>query len=321
MPTRRKYLLNPAPFVMGVINPAMKKKKKHPRKNSAKKSRRAGIKVLRKPTRNPRPKKRVKHRAKKNSFQLKHILVENATRRPAKKKKQHRKNPSSKKSTRPAMSKKHRAKKKHYKKNPSSKRRRKSSRRMRNPMGAIREVFNPNMLIVAGSAIATNVGINMVMNRLVVGDATGKRPFDLPGVDYTQPPSLFYQKNGYILAAYKLLIGAGVGYLLRNQSARVSQGAILGATITAGSDVFRTAGLINAQGTIGTIPGLSRNYPARNGTGFLPGTNTRFTGPAQSFLSPTSNSVPRPRGMGAAVGPNMLVNTQDMVEGSFRGAN
>ncbi len=317
MPKRAKYLLNPAPFVMGVVNPAMKKKKKkHLRKNSAKKSRRPGIKVLRKPTRNPRPKKRTKKRAKKNSFQLKHILVENSHRKSPRKKT--RKNPSSKKSTRPAMSKKSHKKKKHYKKNPSSKRR-KSSRRMRNPMGVVSEIFNPNMLIVAGSAIGANVGLNMIMNRFTAGDATGKRPFNLPGVDYTQPPATFYSKNGYILAAYKLVVGGFIGYMLRNQSARVSQGIILGTTITAGSDVFRTAGFINSQGTIGTVAGLSRNYPARAGMGFLPGTNTRFTGPAQSFL--TMNNVPRPRGMGAAVGPNMVNHTQGQTEGSFRGAN
>ncbi len=322
MPKRAKYLLNPAPFVMGVVNPAMKKKKKkHVRRNSAKKSRRPGIKVLRKPTRNPRPKKRTKKRAKKNAFQLKHILVENSHRKSTRKKT--RKNPSSKKSTRPAMSKKHRPKKKHYRKNPSSKRR-KHSRRMRNPMGVVSEVFNPNMLVVAGSAIASNVGLNMIMNRFTAGDATGKRPFDLPGVDYTQPAATFYQKNGYILAAYKLLIGGFIGYSLRNQSARVSQGIILGTTITAGSDIFRTAGFINAQGTLAmtSIPGLSRNYPARPGMGFLPGTNTRFTGPAQNFLvNSAMNNVPRPRGMGAAVGPNMLNHTQSQVEGSFRGAN
>lgn len=322
MPKRAKYLVNPAPFVMGVINPAMKKKKKHYRKNSAKKSRRPGIKLLKKPVRNKAKKHRAKKKrahAKKNAFQLKHVLIENSHKKKRGHKKKHRKNPSPNKSTRPAMSKKRHSKKKHYKKNSTRKYRKKGSRRMRNPMGVVTEIFNPNMLIVAGSAIGANVGINMIMNRLVVGDATGKRPFDLPGVDFTQPPATFYQKNGYILAFYKLLLGGGIGYLLRNQSSRVSQGIILGSTITAGSDIFKTAGLINAQGTLGNVPGLSRNYPARPGMGFLPGTNTRFTGPAQNFL--TTNNVPRPRGMGAAVGPNMVAHTQSQVEGGFRGAN
>ncbi len=189
-------------------------------------------------------------------------------------------------------------------------------------MGVVKEIFNPDMLIVAGSAIASNVGLNMIMNRLVVGDSTGARPFNLPGVDYTQPAATFYQKNGYVLAGYKLLVGGFIGYLLRNQSARVSQGVILGTTITAGSDIFKTAGLINAQGTLGNLQmlGVGRNFRSGAGAPWPPTSNGAiYNNPALSMID--SSNVPRPRGMGAPVGAGTMADMKRQAGGAFNGAN
>lgn len=328
------YRLNPAPaFVMHIANPKRGKKKKSRRLKNPSGRGRGGIFVVRKPKRNPRPKKRShkKRAKKKNPFQLKHVLIEN----PAPKKRKHkkrRKNSVRKKkytSTRRPnpMSKSKRKHKKSSsrKRNPRRSRSRSRMRRMRNPMGAIKEIFNPDMLIVAASAIATNVGTNMIMNRLVVGDATGARPFNLPGVDYTVPAATFYQKNGYILAFYKLGLGAVVGYMLRNQSARVSQGVLLGSTITAGSDIFKTAGLINAQGTLGNlsmlgVTGVSRNFRSGAGAPWPPMSNGAiYNNPALSMIQ--SGNVPRPRGMGAPVGPGTMADLKRQGGGAFNGAN
>ncbi len=204
------------------------------------------------------------------------------------------------------------------KRNPvrRSRRRRSSSRRVRNPISSnIREMFSPNMLTLAGGVVIGNVGTAMIINRLVAPPAGSTRPFDLPGVDYTVASAEFYTKNAVALAFYKLAIGIAASYLLRNQSPRLSQGLAIGSVAGAINDVLKKTGVITPTGT---IAGVGRNFSAR-GAGYLPGTNTRFTGPAQRFLSPT-NGVPRP-GMGAAVRRGFTERTAAKAESAFGSAN
>ncbi len=197
----------------------------------------------------------------------------------------------------------------------------------RNPVGGfVRELFGPDMLSVAGGVVIGNVGTTMIMNKLVSANpTTGQRSFDLPGVDYSmlanpQTAATFYSKNAWMLAIYKLAIGGAAGYLLRNQSPRLSRGILIGTAATAVSDVLKNTGILSPTGTLSLMNrGTSRYYPPARGAGYLPGTSTRFTGPGQQFL--TQNGVPRPRGMGAQVGPATMTNLERQAESAFRGAN
>lgn len=330
-----KYSANPAPYALIVANPKGGKRRNKKRRNPAK---RRGIFVIRKPKRNPSTKvsvmktRRRRHRAKRrNPAKLRHVLMLN----PRKRRRSKRRGRSL--FTRNPMKKHRRRRGARRSRNPVSRRSaprrmgRRSRRRFRNPLpGVVQDLFGPDMLTFAGGVVVANVGTSMIMNRLVAGNAQGQRPFDLPGVDYsmlgTANAAQFYSKNAWLLALYKIAIGGSAGYLLRNQSPRLSRGILVGTVATAISDVLKNTGVLSATGAL-TWPGASgthryfagtgRNYSPR--LGFVPGTPTTFTGPAQSFL--TANNVPRPRGMGARVGPSTMTGVQENSEGAFRGAN
>ncbi len=342
MKKARKYLINP-PFALVVANPKGKRAAKKRRNPTKARRGRAGIFVIRKPSRNPsaplpamKTKRRRKHRSKRrNPAKLRHVLMLN----PKRKTRRRRRARSKIFASNPMKTKHRRRGKRRRSRNPMmsrrgvrrSGRRRSSTRRFRNPMPAIAsQLFGPDMLTLAGGVVIANVGTTMIMNRLVAGNpTTGVRPFNLPGVDYsmlgTAAAPTFYTKpqNVVMLALYKGAIGATAGYLLRNQSPRLSRGILVGTVATMISDVLKGTKVLSSTGTL-TWGGMGRNYPAmgrnfRAGTGFLPGTSTRFTGPGQNFL--TANNVPRPRGMGAVVGPNMVRNTAAMAESAFGAAN
>lgn len=335
-----KYHINP-PYALIVANPKGGKRRAKKRRNPAKAARKPGIFVIRNPKRNPSTKsapvmktrRRRRSRLKRrNPAKLRHVLMLNPRKRRRSKRrgtslfirnpmKKHRKRRSRGRRSRNPMSRR------------SAPRRmgRRSRRRFRNPIpGVVQDLFGPDMLTFAGGVVIANVGTSMIMNRLVSGNAQGQRPFNLPGVDYsmlgTANAAQFYSKNAWLLAIYKIAIGGSAGYLLRNQSPRLSRGILVGTVATAISDVLKNTGVLSATGQLswpgasGTgrvFNGTGRNYAPR--VGLLPGTNTIFTGPAQGFL--TANNVPRPRGMGARVGPSTFAAVQDHAEGSFRGAN
>lgn len=355
-----KYLINPVPFVMTVANPGGKKRgRKAKRRNPAASKKSPGIFVIRKAKRNPvkaPPMKSTRRKARRKSARRnppmgagvagggpirrkvgakawhhkRGTYVYNPLRKAAKRRKA-RRNPAKSPfySSIKTMSKKTRRRgSRRRTRNPISRGarrrsgRRSSARRFRNPIPIVSELFGPDMLSLAGGIVISNVGTTMIMNRLLTANpTTGARPVNLPGVDYSalaNPATAanFYKDNAWALALYKLGMGAGAGWLLRNQSPRLSKGMLIGSVATAISDVLRNTGVLSPTGT---IRGMGRNFPA--GMGYLPGTNTRFTNPGQQFLATGVNNVPRPRGMGAAVGTNMLANTQGQVEGAFRGAN
>lgn len=188
--------------------------------------------------------------------------------------------------------------------NPARGRRRSRSRRMRNPVGgAVGEIFNSNTLTLGVGIVAAQVGTNLVLNKLRATEMATQG--NLPGLKPGQESVL-------AIMLYKLVIGAGVGYLLRNQSPRFSQGMIIGSVAGALSDVLMQSRVLQTAG-------VAKNFYARPGMGMIPGTSTRFTGPAQRFLM-NSNNVPRP-GMGAAVRPGFVRAAQNQTEGAFRGAN
>lgn len=191
--------------------------------------------------------------------------------------------------------------------------------------GFVRDLFGPDMLSLAGGVVISSVGTTMIINSLVSANpTTGQRKFDLPFIDYSMlanpaTAGTFYSKNALPLAGYKLVLGGLAGYLLRNQSPRLARGLLIGTVATAFSDVLKSTGFITASGSLSLTRGAGRNYAAARGAGFLPGTSTRFTGPAQQFLA--ANSVPRPRGMGASVGPGSMATMERQSESAFRGAN
>lgn len=187
--------------------------------------------------------------------------------------------------------------------NPARGRKRSRSRRMRNPVGVVTDIVNSNTLTLGAGIVTAQVGTNLVLNKLrrTQMATQGSLPGLKPG-----------QESALAIMIYKLAIGAGAGYLLRNQSPRFSQGLIVGAVAGALSDLLMQSKILQTAG-------VGRYYGSgRPGAGaYLPGTSTRFTGPASQFLQ---NSVPRP-GMGAAVRPGFVQRAENMSEGAFRGAN
>lgn len=195
---------------------------------------------------------------------------------------------------------------------------------MRNPLPIVRDVFSSDILATTGGVLGGSVLANTVISKLVMGNATGVRSFDLPGVDYTMLVSTdplvratFYTKNAWMLGFYKLIVGAGTGLVLRRYSPRLGAGVIAGGMLAAGTTILQANNLLTASGTL-VSRGTGRVLYPGQGVGLLPGTPTRFTGPAQQFLR---NGVPQPRGMGARVGPNTMPTMMAQSEGQFRGAN
>lgn len=187
-----------------------------------------------------------------------------------------------------------------------SRRRRGFSRR--NPPGDfIQDAFRQDSLTVAGGVLLGSTAPALLVNRMAASASMNK----LPGITGT----------GYGRTAWKLGIALSAAYLLRNKAPRLAEGIMYGGVASAGLDVLNKSGAMSQiSGAIApAAAGTGRFFPGgRNGAGFLPGTNTRFTGPAQSFL--TRNNAPRP-GTGAMVGRNFVRNSEKQSEGAFRGAN
>lgn len=305
MPARSKYLRNPG-FGILVANPKKRKKRRAKKRNPAKSK--PGIFVIRKATRKNPVKKRTQRRRprskkRRNPLKVRHALVMNPKRRRRARRARNvrRRNPRSRRSeriillnpmkTRRRRSRSRRRNRAVMHRNPVRRSHRRRSRRMRNPIGVVNDLFNPNMLAVAGGVVLGNIGTQAIMNRILTGGANGQRMFDLPGVNYTVAPNQFYAQNAWVLAFYKLGIGAGAWYLLRNQSPRLANGIAIGAVAGGISDVLKNTGVLQNMG-------VGRYFRSPNGTGsYLPGVPTQFTGPASSFLQ---NGVPRP-GMGDMV--------------------
>ncbi len=337
-----KYLKNPVPFAMTVANPKGGKRKaiKKTRRNPAKaRSAGAGVFVIRSPKRNPIMKKSRRKVAKKRrnpATRVKRAAVKR--RRPAVKRRRNvakkRRKISSVFSRNPMKTRKRRRGSRRSR-NPmarsGAKRRsgRRSSRRrsrsfMRNPFPMVKDVFSSDILATTGGVLGGSVFANTVISKLVMGDATGKRAFNLPGVDYsmllsTDPlvKQTFYTKNAWALGLYKAVVGAGTGLALRKYSPRLGAGVIAGGLLAAVTTVLQANNLITPAGTLASR-GTSRNYPAaRNGTGvYLPGVNPMFTGQASAFLTP---NVPQlnPRGTGAQVNRRFMQALPGMVERPF----
>lgn len=309
MKPRARYLINPIPFGIVVANPKRKSKK---RRNPM--SKKPGIYVIRKGRkRNPR-KKRRRSAKRRNPLKLKHILVTNPHRRRAHKKR--RRNPHqiaamskrTRRKTRKATYRRNSARR-----NPARRKNRRSRvRRMRNPIGIVNDMFNPNMLTFAGGVVISELGTRMIMNRLISGDPVNHVPaMKLPGINYTPPVGVVYtaaapwdiwRDNAWMIAAYKLVIGGVAGYLLRNQSPRLSQGIMVGAVAGAITDVVAVTGVLKeARGT-------HRYFPGPRGAGaYVPGVPSIFTGPAAGFLG---RGAPMARGTRTMVSPRQA---NDMV--------
>ena len=164
-------------------------------------------------------------------------------------------------------------------------------------MGIVNDFFNPNMLALAGGVVVGNVGTQMIMNRLLTAGANGQRPFDLPLVNYATPAGQFYAQNAWILAGYKLVIGIGASWLLKNQSPRLSNGIAIGTVAGAISDVLKTTGVL-------ANVGVGRYFPSRGTGAYVPGVPSIFTGPAGQFLN---GGAPQPgRGTGAIVNRSFM---------------
>lgn len=213
------------------------------------------------------------------------------------------KNPTMKKSKRsrkrarnPVRSSK-RGRSRRHSRNPS---RRRGSRRMRNPVAIVSDIFSPENLAVGTGALAGVVGTRWLVNTLLQGDNTGKRMFDLPGITYptaTAPMTAaqFTDKNKIALAIYEAALPAAIGYVLRNQAPRFSRGVMLASVVNLGIALLK-------QTDIGTKAGLSYGVGAflpRGARTFIPGVPPMLSGPATSFIN---NGAPVPsRGMGAVV--------------------
>ncbi len=174
--------------------------------------------------------------------------------------------------------------------NPSRGRRRGRSRRMRNPVGVVSDIFSSHNLTLGAGIVTSQVGTNMVLNQLRASQMAinGSLPGLKPG-----------QESAMAIMLYKLVLGAGVGFLLRNQAPRFSEGMIIGSVAGAMGD------LLAQSRVLASLPGgagVGRYFPAarRSIGGYTPGVPAIFTGPAGQFLN---NGAPQPRrrGMGAIV--------------------
>lgn len=203
---------------------------------------------------------------------------------------------------------------------------RRSSRRSyrRNPFPMVQDVFNSDILATTGGVLGGSVFANTVISKVAMPDATGAIPVKLWGVDYAPLASAdpavrltFASKNALPLFFYKALIGGVTGAVLRRWSPRLGAGVIAGGVLAGATGFLQAQGLINAAGSLQSR-GTGRVLYPGPGVGLLPGTSTRFTGPAQQFLR---NGVPQSRGTGARVNGDTMPMMQAQSEGQFRGAN
>jgi hypothetical protein len=338
---KKRAKKNPVPFAMVTANPK-KRRAKTKRRNPAKaRASSPGVFVIRKPTkknpvsmktkrrrhakkrRNPlvaapgvvhckrNPKRRRKHAKKRSGFaSLFSSRNPMAKTRRSGKKRRHRKNP---------------ARSGGYRRNARRQHRRRSHRR--NPVPVVRELFAADNLSLAAGVVTGAVGARTVINFLQGADATGNRRFSLPGVNYTNAanPTLFYQQNGFLIAAYELAIAGLAGWALKGQSPRLARGIMLGGLVAATTDILTTTGIISggAFKLMGSSGVSSRGTGAylrapRSGMGALtPGVSPTFTGPGAAFLN-GANGAPMSRGLSRRVGPNQA---RDMVAGVPNFAN
>lgn len=171
---------------------------------------------------------------------------------------------------------------------------------MRNPVGGIvGDIFSSENLTLGAGIVAGQVGSNIIVNKLRASQMAAGG--SLPGLNPAAP-------NAIAIMLYKLVISVGAGYLLRNQAPRFSRGLVIGGVAGAMSD------LLMRSGALAMIPGagVGRMLPPSRGAGaFLPGTSSRFMGPASQFLQPTRN------GVSARVGPGLVNNLPMMVNPAF----
>jgi hypothetical protein len=323
---------NPLPFTAIVANPGKTRRAKKPGMWVAKKPTRNPTKRPAKKRRNPSPVSRplsvrstapIRRSVGANAWHHKRgTYVYNPK---ARKKKRRAINPVTCKNP---MKKSRRRRGKGRSRNPVTRRggarrrssgRRRNSHRRRNPIPMVRELFPVNTLAVAGSAVVGGVVINTVINKLSMPTAT--RPWVLPGINIamlgSQDPAVratYYRENSLKLALYKGAAGAVIGWALRNQAPRLSYGFALGGFIAAGNDALKSMNVVTPDGTLRLNSGVGRNFSARPGAGYLPGTPTMFTNPAQQFLA-------RRPGAGAAVVPGTTRVIERQTEGAFTGAN
>ncbi len=321
---RAKRAKNPVPFSMIVANSPGSKRPRRKRRNPARAKTGAGVFVIRGPKKNPSPMKtkrrRNSHRRKKKFNLLGNLGLFAKKRRNPRRRRKARRNPTRKIFS--TMSKtKRRGSRRRHRKNPAggvmrrNGRRRRSHRRRnsgfrRNPIPVVKELFTSDNLATVAGVLLGSAGAQTVINYAQGANAAGQRRFSLPGVNYTnaQNSAMFYSDNAWILA------GMG-GFLLKGQSPRLARGVMLGGLVGAASDILSNTGFLAGGAIQLSRLGVSRNF---GGVGYLPGTNTQFTNPAQRFLA--NGNVPRP-GMGARVGPRMVGATESQVEGAYKGAN
>lgn len=172
---------------------------------------------------------------------------------------------------------------------------------MRNPVsGVVGDIFNSDTLTLGAGVVVGTTGPTIVVNKLRASQMAVNG--SLPGLNPANPSPM-------AIMLYKLVIGAGVGYLLRNQSPRFARGMIIGAVSGAMSDLLMQSRVLQS------IPGagVSRILPAsRPGAGaYVPGISTRFTGPSSNYLAAGRN------GVGARVGPGTVNTLPGMVAPAF----
>jgi hypothetical protein len=203
-------------------------------------------------------------------------------------------------------------------KNPSRRSRSRSRSRSRNPMPFLKDAFNSNVLTQVAGGIVGGVGANSLVNTFAAPTAT--RTWSLPFIDKTMLASpdpavraTFWRENALALAAWKVALGIGVNVGLGKQAPRLAPAMMVGAFLAAGMDLLKAQQVITPDGTL------------RAGMGYLPGTPTLYTNPAQRFLAGRGgagrNFSSGRNGMGARV----TAGTTDLVarqtEGAFGGAN
>lgn len=327
-----KYALNPVGFAGIVANPKGRSKRKTKKRNPNRAKGKPGMWIVRKAKKNPAkpapaPVKRAKRKPRRKP-RAKAVApvkkISQSTNKTMSKTKRRGKGRSRNPSRR---GKARRAARSSARRNPSRRGKRRMGRRSRNPAQIAsygRELFSSDMLSVAGGVVLSGLGTTMILNQAFKTDpTTGKRMFDLPLIDYTPLASpatagTFYSKNVWPIAFYKVLIGGGAAFLLRNQSPRLSRGLAIGTVAGVVSDVLKGTGMLKANGTLAlpSTNGAGRNYPAANGAGrgmrtYVPGVPTIFTGQGSAFLAP--------RGAGARVDGKFMTRLPAMVENPFAG--
>lgn len=269
------------PYGMWVINPAKKKQGRKTSRKSAMKTRKKSRRMFS----NRNPVKRRKRRAAMNR-----VLFLNS---PRKKSKRRRgfgmRNPVRRMSVRRSFG----------RSNPSG--------------GFVETVFNKDMLVVGSGVVVGNIGTGLILNKLLLPDATGRVPLALPGVDTTKP--------GYMqslpVAIYRAGIALGAGYFLKDRTPKLAQGIMIGGIAGALSDLVKRSNVLSGLQT--TTPAAATTSTSTAGTGaflpsprgvrtYIPGVPPIESGPGTRFLNPNGNRMARP-GVGAVVSRKWMNRT------------